>query len=93
MRHHRDAHRVWNPTAEAVGGGQETVAAFAAQNEYAILTHDSDFLAADDSEQVRVLHYADDTVPPEELAAKLLRLGAAVQSNDDLAEVTYLGSW
>jgi len=29
----------------------------------------------------------------EEVARKVIRLGSAVQSNEDLAQVTYLGTW
>jgi predicted nuclease of predicted toxin-antitoxin system len=75
------------------GASDEEIAAFAAREGYAILTHDSDFLTEDYAEQARVLHYDDDTMPTEELARKLIRLGTAVRSNDDLADVTYLGTW
>jgi hypothetical protein len=79
---------------EALGPGADDadIRSYAAQHGYAVLTHDDDFLATQETD-VAVLYYADDSIETAALARRLLQLGSAIESNQDLAAVTSLGRW
>lgn len=80
---------------ETVGAGSsdEEIAAYAESNGYAVLSHDTDFVSSTHAEQIPVIYYADDTIGIGNLRTKLLAIADVVNSNSDLASVTYLSSW
>lgn len=69
------------------------IAEYARSNGYAILTHDDDFLDDQRFPTVEVLYYPDDSIDPTRLARRVTTLGELVDTNDDLARVTFLGDW
>jgi predicted nuclease of predicted toxin-antitoxin system len=75
------------------GVSDEEIASYAEDEEYAILTHDDDYLSPKHRHRAPILYYHDDSMTTDELAQQVLTLGKAVRSNEDLGDVTYLGQW
>ena len=79
---------------DALGEGTEDadILSYAAKRDYAVLTHDDDFLVVEEPD-VPILYYPNSTIATADLAQQVLRVSSVVRSNSDLAPVTYLGKW
>jgi len=80
---------------ESVGSGSSDreIATYAEANNYAVLTHDIDFLTSEYADSIRVLYYTDDTATIGDLSSQITAIDNRVESNSDLGSVTYLSDW
>lgn len=80
---------------EALSEGVEddTIAAFARENGFVVLTHDADFLDPATRSGVSVLYYADDTMDTYEIADRVAALTEWVPHPADLPPLTNLHEW
>jgi hypothetical protein len=75
------------------GVTDEEIGDYAREHEYAILTHDDDFLLPEYTEAVSVRYYSDDTIDAYELANRVDEVSQYVPNSSYLPPITNLGSW
>lgn len=79
---------------EKPGAGCEdsTVAAYARDNGFVLLTNDDDFLDDSTFPGVRVLYYPDNAIPAHVLATRVAELRSLVSDPADLGRVTFISN-
>ena len=75
------------------GVDDESIAAFAREGGYVVLTHDTDFLDAETRGDVPVLYYADDTMDTYAIADRVAAVIELVPEPTDLPPIVNLNEW
>ena len=75
------------------GVDDESIAAFARQGGYVVLTHDTDFFDAETRGDVPVLYYADDTMDTYAIADRVAAVVELVPEPTDLPPIMTLNEW
>jgi len=75
------------------GVDDESIAAFAREGGYVVLTHDTDFLDAETRGDVPVLYYADDTMDTYAIADRVAAVVELVPEPTDLPPIMNLNEW
>ncbi|RLM67259.1 DUF5615 family PIN-like protein [Halorubrum sp. Atlit-26R] len=75
------------------GVDDESIAAFARQGGYVVLTHDTDFFDAETRGDVPVLYYADDTMDTYAIADRVAAVTELVPEPTDLPPIVNLNEW
>jgi len=68
----------------------EEIVAFARENDYVILTNDSDFLVPDLGDDVRVFYFPDNEASAHELTQRIVLLQNYYETQNDLPGEVYL---
>jgi len=75
------------------GVGDESIAAFAREGGYVVLTHDADFLDVETRGDVPVLYYGDDTTDTYVIADRVATVTEWVSDPTDLPPVVNINEW
>lgn len=75
------------------GVDDKSIAAFAREGGYVVLTHDTDFLDADTRGDASVLYYADDTMGTYAIADRAAEVIKWVPKPADLPPIVNLNEW
>jgi predicted nuclease of predicted toxin-antitoxin system len=75
------------------GVADDSIATFAREGGYVVLTHDTDFLDAETRGGVPVLYYADDTMDTYAIADRVAEVIERVPEPTDLPPVVNLNEW
>lgn len=80
---------------ETVGDGtsDRAIVEFAAENGYAVLTADTDFLHPEHRRSVRVIYYGDGDLTVTEIVETIDRLSRIVPEQSELPRPTSLTAW